>query len=80
MRHDFDLPGGFQDADLEAAALNEAANRETRLKRRGICAHGWLQGPPGPKHAPTKVCTCLDCGKTWATTDEAHEERRLILE
>jgi hypothetical protein len=78
--HDPELPRGFQDADLEMAELTASAKRETRLRRAGICAHGWLQGPPGPDHKPTSVVTCLDCGAVFASEADAHEARREALE
>lgn len=68
-------PDSFiQDADIEMADLQEAANREARLKRKGICTHGHLQGPPGkPK------VTCLNCGKVFADFEEAYEARAEAL-
>lgn len=77
--YDFELPTGCLDADIEMAQLQAVANRESRLWKRGICAHGWLQGPPGPATAPTTVWTCLYCGKTWATEAECRAEREEIL-
>ena len=79
MTFDPELPAGYQDADLEMAGLVEHANREAKRRRRGICTHSHLQGPPGPVNAPTTVCTCLQCGKVWPTVDHAHEDRREIL-
>lgn len=76
---DPELPNGLQDADLEMAELTAGARQEARLKKKGICTHGWLQGPPGPPNKPTSVCTCLHCGKVWPTVEDAHEERREIL-
>jgi len=66
-------------ADIEMAQLQAAANHESRLKKRGICTHGWLQGPPGPVNKPTNICTCLHCGKTWPTVEDAYKERRELL-
>lgn len=76
----FDPDSPIQDADIEMADLQAAANREARLRKRGICTHGWLQGPPGPPDAPTTVATCLHCGQTWPTIDDAHEARRAALD
>jgi len=73
MNWDFELPNGLQDADLESAELNRQASREARLKRKGICTHGWLSAPAG------KPCKCNDCGKTWESVELAYEERREIL-
>jgi hypothetical protein len=75
----YDPESPIQDADIEMRDLQASANRETRLRRQGICTHGWLQCPPGPASKPTKVVTCLHCGQTWATEDEAHEARREAL-
>lgn len=69
----------MNDADIEMAELEYAANREARLRRKGICAHGAYQGPPGPPNKPTSVFTCFDCGKVFQTEEELHEERQEIL-
>jgi hypothetical protein len=34
--YDFELPSGFQDADIEMADLQAAANRESRSARFGL--------------------------------------------
>lgn len=75
----YDPESPIQDADIEMASLVEAANRERRLRKRGICTHGSLQCPPGHRDRPTNVCTCLNCGKVWPTVEEAYAERREIL-
>jgi hypothetical protein len=54
--YDPELAAGFQDADLEMAALTEAGNRSASLRKIGLCDHGWLQTKP--------IVTCNDCGKT----------------
>ena len=46
MYHDPELPGGFQDADIEMAALTAAGDRAATLADQGICTHGWLFAPP----------------------------------
>jgi hypothetical protein len=76
---DEELPRGFQDADIEMATLQERANLESRLRKKGICTHGWIQGPPGPVGKPTTVATCNHCNKVWPTVEAAHEERAEIL-
>jgi len=68
--YDEELPGGFQDADFEQRALEDAANASAARRRRGICDHGWTQGPPGQASSPTTVWTCLDCGKVFQTEAE----------
>lgn len=71
--HDPELPRGFQDADLEMAEFQAKANHEAKLRKKGICAHGWLSSPPGKK------VKCNDCGKEWDTINEAYTERGEIL-
>jgi len=68
---DSELPRGFADADFELRELEASAARQAARARKGICSHGWLQGPPGPAHKPTKVWTCNHCGATWKTEAEA---------
>lgn len=66
MYHDNELPNGFQDADLEMAALIEAGNRAAALKRQGICTHGWLFAPSyGEAH-------CKECGQVFPNADAAY--------
>lgn len=71
MPHDFELPGGFQDADLEMRGLEEQANLETRLKKRGICTHGWNK--PVELGKPARVCN--DCGEVFKNEVELYEAR-----
>lgn len=78
--HDPELPRGYQDADLEMASLQEAGNTIARLRKRGICTHGWIQGPPGPASKPTTVWTCHHCGKTWPTEVALRDEEEEIKE
>ena len=79
MHYDPELPCGFQDADIEMAQLTRAANRESRLRKRGICTHSWFQGPPGPTTNPTNVYTCHHCGKVFKTQDELMADRNKAL-
>ena len=75
--YDFDdeTPAGYRDADIEMAELTAVANTAARLRKRGICSHGWMQGPPG-----NPVLTCLDCGKEFPGGDAEHwAERNRIL-
>lgn len=76
----FDPESPIQDADIEMAELTAAANKESRLRKRGICAHGWIQGPPGPWNKPTTVWTCQDCGKVFQSENDLMEERRNLLD
>ncbi len=71
---DEELPGGFQDADLEMTALTAAANRETALRKRGLCTHGWTgraEGQPGLR-------VCYQCGKV-AREETLEAERADLL-
>lgn len=79
MTFDHELPAGFQDADFDAASLTAQANHESRLRKRGICTHGWIQGPPGPPNAPTTVWTCNYCGKVFPTEQAIHAARNSAL-
>lgn len=60
--------------DAAQRKLERAGNRISELRKRGICTHGWMQGPPGKA-----VLTCLDCGRQFASTAEHEEARREAL-
>ena len=60
----------MNDADIEMAGLQRTGNTISRLRKKGICLHGWIQAPD---KGPAK---CLDCGKAWPSALELHEERR----
>lgn len=64
----FDAPAGMNDADLEMAHLEELGNRSAALKKRGICTHGYFQV------MEDKTAECLDCGKTFPSSEHLHEE------
>jgi hypothetical protein len=70
---DEELPGGFQDADLEIAALTATANREARLQARGICAHGAYMATGDGQ------TVCRECGAVFATTESLMAARREVL-
>lgn len=61
--YDPELPAGFQDADFEMRSLQAQARRDAALRKKGICTHGWVQGPPGPESEPRTNWKCLDCGQ-----------------
>ena len=67
----YDPDASIQDADIEMAQLNTAAHRERRLKKMGICCHGWYETRP--------VVKCRDCGKVFKSEDELNWERREAL-
>jgi len=73
---DDELPGGFQDADIEMAQLEAAAARDARLLKAGRCPHTWIQGPPGPPSAPRRDYLCHHCGATFATREELEQSSR----
>lgn len=60
--------------DAAQRHLEKIGNKISALRRRGICTHGWMQGPPGKP-----VLTCLDCGATFANEAEHMEARRDAL-
>lgn len=62
---DPELPRGFQNADFEMMELQDSARRERRLKKLGICTHGWY-----------KANKCNECGKVFATEAHLLEDRR----
>lgn len=65
--YDNELPNGFQDADIEMAALVDAGNRAAALKRKGICTHGWLFAPSyGEAH-------CKECGQVFPNAQAAYD-------
>lgn len=65
--YDSELPRGFQDADFEMAELQNAAKREARLRKKGICTHGWYN---------SKTATCNHCGKVFESEAHLLEDRR----
>lgn len=62
------------------AILERKGRKIAALRARGICTHGWLQGPPGPASAPCSDVTCLHCGAKWATMAEAYAAGRKAME
>lgn len=55
------------------AKLEAAGNKIAKLRARGICTHGWLQGPPGNATGPAK---CLDCGASFESMAAAYAANR----
>ena len=62
------------DADIEYAALCDTADRESRLAKRGICAHGWRQGRPDGS------VECLYCHEVFASEEAADDARAEVLD
>ena len=60
-------------AELEMERMQRIGDRMAKARKEsGYCTHGWLQGPPGPVGKPTTVATCLHCGATWPTIEDAY--------
>lgn len=72
MNYDPELPAGFRDADFEMRDLEAAGRRSARLRRKGLCDHGWRQSYPG--HPVVGEARCLHCGKV-ALVTTLDEER-----
>jgi hypothetical protein len=64
------------DADLLQAQLYRQGARESRLRKAGICTHGWTQGQPDGKRGPVK---CLHCGEVFPSSEAHMEARREAL-
>ena len=60
----------MNDADIEMMELERAGNIFARLKRKGICLHGWVCAPIG------KEARCNECGKVWPTAWQMEDEQR----
>lgn len=71
---DDETPAGYRDADIEMAQLTAMGNHAAKLRKRGICTHGWMQGPNAARGV--KVLTCLDCGKEFPGGDAEHQAER----
>lgn len=70
---EIDCGSVVRDADIEMAGLQEAANHAARLRKRGICTHGWAKVPDvGP-------AKCLECGKVFACADDLYADRRELM-
>jgi len=70
--HDPELPGGFQDADLEMAEMTERANRAARLRRQALA-----------KAAPELLQACktvIAWNMTAATEREWNSYRLAVVE
>jgi hypothetical protein len=63
----------MNDADFEMHELERTGNTLARLRKKGICCHGWIQAP---HFGPAK---CLDCGKLWVNAAALHKERDQLL-
>ena len=55
----------MRDADMQQAEFERLGNQISRLRKQGICTHGWLQTKP--------IVTCKHCGQVFASEEAAHE-------
>ena len=65
-------------ADRLTRQLEAAGNKVAELRKRGICTHGWLKGPPGPIGTAGEA-KCLHCGGVFPSTDAAYEAGRKAM-
>jgi hypothetical protein len=61
------------DADLLQAELYRLGRRDSALKKRGICSHGWSQGKPDGS------VECLYCHAVFKSNDALMSARREVL-
>ncbi len=62
------------DADMLQAQLYRIGRKASRLRKRGICTHGWSQ------RRPDGSVECLHCHQAFATEAEHHRAYREALE
>ena len=62
-------------ADIMQAKLERLGDKIANLKAQGICSHGWLKTLPGQQKT-----TCLDCGATFDSFEQALNRGREILQ
>jgi hypothetical protein len=62
-------------ADFMQAKLDRLGDKIVDLKAQGICSHGWLKTLPGQQKT-----TCLDCGVTFDSFEQALNRGREILQ
>jgi len=62
------------DADIEMADLQDIADREDRLRAKGICCHGSLHT------FDDGTCECCDCGEKFNGTGDAWDARDNLLQ
>jgi hypothetical protein len=67
----------MNDADIEYANLVAAGTREARLRKQGICCHGWTQSynPIWAIHLKPGEVQCKECGKVFASEADCYAER-----
>jgi hypothetical protein len=61
--------------DFMQAKLDRLGDKIANLKAQGICSHGWLKTLPGQQKT-----TCLDCGATFDSFEQALNRGREILQ
>ena len=67
-------------ADLEQERMERLGDKISAARKRGVCSHGWLQGPPGPVGKPTSVVTCHDCGAVFPDFETAYAANRKVID
>lgn len=72
----------FNDADIEMAGLQAEANRNAKLRKRGICTHGWVQSGVDASGKPMSgTCAkCHDCGRIFSSYDALEYSREMARE
>ena len=79
MSYDDDDETLIQDADIEAAEMNETGNRLAALERRGICAHtSWVGYSrtifyPGQKGLRPGQVRCSFCNVVFDSDEDIME-------
>ena len=77
--YDPELPAGYQDADFEMRELEARGNRAARLRAKGICTHGHVQGGDFDNPDKPSEVKCLNCPATFPTMNEWHQEHRSLI-
>lgn len=71
----------MNDSDIEMIELERAGNHAARLKKMGICVHGWTQGGVNAQGVHAReggggTCAkCLDCGRIFESEDALWHSR-----
>jgi len=77
MCYDPELPAGYQDADFEMRELEEMGNRAARLRAKGICTHGHVQG--FTRRDGSTGTKCLNCPVIFKNDEAWWAEHRALV-